>query len=104
MSLIDMGAPPGGQQQDPSQMLRVWALMQQQRNKDQNQTPAGAAGNALAMFLMNPELMKSAGQGWGNLMSGATPSAWGQYLSPYGATGAGMAPIVGPGGMMGGGV
>jgi len=102
MSLIDMGAPPG-QQNDPSQMLRVWALMQQQRNKDQT-GPAGAANSVLSAMLMNPELMKSMGAGWSNMMSGATPSAWGQYLNPYGATGAGMAPIVGPGGMMGGGV
>lgn len=81
----------------------------------------GGAGNALMQYLLGGQATTGGGQpspygsfvngtgpgtgtGIGNWWSGASGSAADQYASPYGATGFGMAPIVGSSGMMGGGV
>lgn len=64
----------------------------------------GDIGGLLAPGGGKQSPLSGLGTSIGNWWSGANSAAASQYANPYGATGFGMAPIVGTNGLMGGGV
>lgn len=109
MSMYDLAAPTtaGASPTDPMQAFRMMQMMHMMQNQNlggQNAptTAAGAIGNGLmSAMLMNPDLMKDAKTGLGNLWSGATGSMINQYLQ--GGAGINQGPMPGGNGMNTGG-